>query len=79
VIANDVLEMADANEETPFSMALAKDGNEPLTDYAGENRRDNFADSFALFYTDPKQMQQLRPALYQYFVTTTLPSPRVGE
>ena len=79
VIANNVLEMADSNEETPFSMALARDGNEPLTDYAGTNRRDNFADSFALFHTDPKQMQQLRPALYQYFATTKLPSPRVDE
>ena len=48
--------------------ALEKDGKVRPTDYAGTNWEEAFAESYALYATEPDTLRRLRPAVHAYFV-----------
>ncbi len=53
--------------QTEFTKASLADGSTRITDYAGESWKENFAENFAFFMTDPARMKLLRPKTYKYF------------
>jgi hypothetical protein len=56
-----------------FRAAAAMDGPVRITEYAGKNWSEYFAESFSLYVTDPQALEWLRPEIYRYF---TLQLPR---
>ncbi|HEY2993290.1 MAG TPA: hypothetical protein VGM22_10775 [Methylomirabilota bacterium] len=50
-----------------FRAAAARDGAVPITDYAGTDLVEHFAEAFALYVLDPQLLEQLRPAISAYF------------
>jgi hypothetical protein len=59
-----------ADEPSPdseFQAAARRDGGVRITDYAGKNWSEFFAETFALYLTDPEELRILRPNLSAYF------------
>ncbi|MEU8517592.1 DUF4157 domain-containing protein [Kitasatospora sp. NPDC048722] len=61
-------------EAAAFRTAAGQDGDTRITTYADSDWREFYAESFALFLTDPETLQRLRPHLYRYFADR-LPAP----
>jgi hypothetical protein len=53
--------------DTGFLLALKADGNKAITSYGSKGIGENFAECYALFYTDPDRLLLLRPNIYAYF------------
>lgn len=55
--------------ESPILSAYlhALDGMPAPTDYGQSSPHESFAESFALFYTDPDALKRARPAVYEWF------------
>jgi len=63
-------QIQDTYIDTPFMLALKKDGKR-LTAYSRASGEEAFAESFALFMTQPETTQATSPNLYNYFNNKT--------
>ncbi|MGY6275064.1 eCIS core domain-containing protein [Methylomonas sp. MgM2] len=58
----------DASATPEFRSAARRDGNVRITAYAQTDWSEFYAESFALYQSDPTGLQRLRPNLFNYFV-----------
>lgn len=71
---NTLTDALPTGEAAAFRTAAAQDGDTRITTYADRNWREFYAESFALYLTDPETFQRLRPHLYRHFADR-LPAP----
>jgi len=55
------------NARTAFRRAAVLDGGTRVSSYSDDSWEEYFAESFALYITDPRTLEKLRPKVYQYF------------
>lgn len=60
----------DPAARTKFRDAAAKDGTARLTPYSEQAWEEFFAESFALYRTDPATLKRLRPNIFTFFEST---------
>jgi hypothetical protein len=58
----------DPKAKTDFRTAMEKDGKARPTDYADTNWEEAFAESYALYTTEPDTLRRLRPTVHAFFV-----------
>ena len=65
----DVVEGGTAAGNNAFRLAAQQDGAVRVTEYSDTEWQEYFAEAFSLYITNPTVLQQLRPHVYDYFVS----------